>query len=144
MKSLAVVLSAAAIFAGVALAQISDNGANARFHMKTGRDLPGAVASAPAPAQCCSMAACKMTVTPSASQSDAEQRFHEKTGRYTPAEEARIQPPAASQVATAMPVSDDAAQRVHMKTGRRSSNTVAASAASVAECVQMSCCQRRG
>jgi hypothetical protein len=143
MKTFTTILFAGAMFAGLSFGQINDNGANARFHMKTGRDLPGVTAQAPA--HCCSMTVCQMaeaktTVAPS----DAEQRFHAKYGRYTPAEEARLQTSAPAAIASAMPASTDAADRLHAKTGRfLNAGAVQIAAASTSDCAMMSCCKRQ-
>jgi len=143
MKNLATILFAGALVATAAFAQINDNGANMRFHMKTGRDLPGVVAQIQPPAQCCSMAACQMKAAPTVAHTDADQRFYAKNGRYTPAEEARLQTPATSTVATAMPAPTDAADRFHAKTGRSLAvETTQLASASASDCGMMGCCRR--
>ena len=140
MKTFTTILFAGAMFAGLSFGQINDNGANARFHMKTGRDLPGVTAQATKPAeQCCDMRACDMTT---AQPSQAEQRLHMKTGRYSPAEEARLQTSAPTEVASTMPALTDAADRLHAKTGRSNAPTQVASAAEPT-CQMMACCKRQ-
>ena len=136
MKNLANILFAGAMFAAVAFAQVDDHGANAQFHMKTGRDLPGYTSQSAKPAmKCCAMTACNMT---SPQPSDAEQRIHSKTGRYSPAEEARLATPA-PEVAKTMPAPTDAADRVRAKTGR---STVQMAKSTDSDCMTMGCCKR--
>ena len=142
MKNLAQILFTGALVATAAFAQINDNGANARFHMKTGRDLPGVVAQTQPAAPCCGMSVCRMKAAPAVAHSDAEVRFHAKNGRYTPAEEARLQTPAPVAFASARPVSTDAADRFHAKTGRTLAGSSFQLASAASDCGMMGCCKR--
>ncbi len=137
MKNLVKILFAGALVATAAFAQLNDNGANARFHMKTGRDVPGVTAQSQAPAQCCGMTECRMNaVQTTAARSDAEQRFHAKTGRYQTAETAPVA------FASAAPASTDAADRLRAKTGRTAvDSTVQLASAATAGCAMMGCCK---
>lgn len=134
MNQVMTVLFAGAMMATVALAQ-DDFGTNARFHQKTGRDLPGVTASANAGDMCCAMTSCRMAAPePAVSHSDGDVRFHAKTGRYTSNREAA--PQASAMGSQTMPAASDAEQRSRAKTGRY------VAAATASDCVQMSCCKR--
>ena len=146
MKSFMFVLFAGCILAA---AQTSDNGANARFHARMGRDLPaveqarGNGAQSVAHAMCCGMTECAMPERHAVSHSDADQRFHMKTGRYTSAHENPAQVDAS--VAPASIAHTDSEQRLHEKTGRYSNaeETRTASFASADPCALMGCCKHR-
>jgi hypothetical protein len=124
------ILTFALIGAGLAASALADNGANARFRMKTGRDLPyveeaRARANALAEERAGGPSVVSKTIL-----REGEQRFHAKTGRYTPAGEARLAAlnPAAPPDRV-MPARNDAEERFFAKTGRHTPQWEAAARA---------------
>lgn len=127
MKKVFTVLFAGTLFATVALA---DSDANARYRMKTGRDLPWVeqerAHARAVEAERVGYIAPEIRVAPASN--DAETRYWMKTGRHTPAEEKRLAaldpvPKGFSNLSPAHnpphdPPHNDAEERLRMKTGR--------------------------
>ena len=119
MKKALTVLFAGALFATVAFA---DSDANARFRMKTGRDLPvvekARTHALAAEAERVGYVASPVRVAPAGN--DAEVRFWMKTGRHTPLDEQRLEAlnPEPKGFSKASPAHTDAEERSRMKTGR--------------------------
>lgn len=120
------------LFGGALLAAVgfSDNGANERFRMKTGRDLPSVEqARKAAGTDDAVLARDRAVALENAGYgatkpviNDADERFRMKNGRYTPQVEARLEElglaPGKTLSSAASPAHNDAQERFHMKTGR--------------------------